>query len=152
MVVDGDDVGLDVHRVARICAAAHGGQVLTSDTTRALVADLASGLRLIDLGWHRLKDLDRPERLHQLAGPGLAEAFDPVRGLPATSNPPTVPTSFVGRGAELAALAGLLDQPDVRLVTLTGPGGRARRGWPWRPAGRWPPASRTGSCSWPWPR
>jgi predicted ATPase/class 3 adenylate cyclase len=126
MVVDDDYVGLDVHRAARICSAGHGGQVLASDTTRELAHSIDGGLHLIDLGWHRLKDLDRPERLHQLAGPGLAEAFDPVRALPASSNLPTVPTSFVGRGGELAALAGLLEEPDVRLVTLTGPGGTGK--------------------------
>jgi DNA-binding NarL/FixJ family response regulator len=61
--VDGGYVGIDMHRAARICAAGHGGQVLISETTRAL---LGSGLDLRDLGEHRLRGLERPERIHQL--------------------------------------------------------------------------------------
>ena len=58
-------VGLDVHRAARICAAAHGGQVVLSQTTRDLDDDEAR-----DLGEHRLKDLTQPQRLFQLVGDG----------------------------------------------------------------------------------
>jgi len=48
-------VGLDVHRAARIAAAGHGGQILLSDSTRALVeASLPPDLHLRDLGQHRL--------------------------------------------------------------------------------------------------
>jgi DNA-binding NarL/FixJ family response regulator len=61
--VDGSYVGLDVHRAARICAAAHGGQVLLSETSRAA---LASPESLRDLGSHQLRGLDSPERLYQL--------------------------------------------------------------------------------------
>jgi class 3 adenylate cyclase len=54
----GDYVGIDVHRAARIAAAGHGGQILVSDTTRALVEpDLPPTFALLDLGLHRLKDL-----------------------------------------------------------------------------------------------
>jgi DNA-binding SARP family transcriptional activator len=62
LVIDGDYVGLDVHKAWRICAAAHAGQVLVSQVTRDLAG---AGLR--DLGEHRLKDLTAPERLFQLA-------------------------------------------------------------------------------------
>ena len=59
-------VGLDVHKGARIAAVGHGGQVLLSQTTRALVdADVR------DLGLHRLKDLSAPERIYQLEVDGL---------------------------------------------------------------------------------
>jgi class 3 adenylate cyclase len=59
-------VGLDVHRGARVGAAAHGGQILLSDAARLLVErDLASGGTLRDLGYHRLKDFDTPVRLAQ---------------------------------------------------------------------------------------
>jgi ABC-type branched-subunit amino acid transport system substrate-binding protein len=79
--VDGRYTGLAVHRAARICAAAHGGQVLVSQATQTLLEDeeedLAVGLR--DLGEQRLKDLDRPVRLYQLAAPGLPAEFPPLR-------------------------------------------------------------------------
>jgi YVTN family beta-propeller protein len=78
-------VGLGVHRAARICAAGHGGQVLLSNTTRELVEDdLPDDLRLRDLGKHRLKDLDRPERLAQLLIDGLPSEFPRLRTLDST--------------------------------------------------------------------
>lgn len=65
-------VGLDVHRAARICAAAQGGQILLSWTTRELVErELPAGMHLVDVGTHRLKDLDRPEHLSELQGARL---------------------------------------------------------------------------------
>ena len=71
-----DYVGMDVHRAARICAAAHGGQVLVSSATRELVVgELGAGVALDDLGEHRLKDLDRPERLYQVVADELAAGF-----------------------------------------------------------------------------
>lgn len=88
VVLDGDYVGLDVHRVARICSAAHGGQVLVSESTRDTAAP--GGHRAFhDLGHHRLKDLDRPERLYQLVAAGLAEDFPapPGRRSATTSAP-----------------------------------------------------------------
>jgi class 3 adenylate cyclase len=66
-------LGLDVVRAARICALAHGGQVLVSETTRALVRGELDGLSLQDVGEHRLKDIEEPERLFQLRGPGLRD-------------------------------------------------------------------------------
>src|SRR5208283_5418988 len=57
-------VGMDVHRAARIAAAAHGGQVVLSEATRLLVASgLPAGVSVRDLGFHRLKDLASPERI-----------------------------------------------------------------------------------------
>ncbi|HSO56219.1 MAG TPA: adenylate/guanylate cyclase domain-containing protein, partial [Actinomycetes bacterium] len=125
VVVDDDYVGIDVHRAARICSAAHGGQVLVSGATRD-AADPGPGQALRDLGHHRLKDLDRPEHLFQLVAAGLAEDFPPPRSLPTPSNLPAVPTSFVGREAELAEASELLARPGVRLLTLTGPGGAGK--------------------------
>ena len=66
--------GLAVHRAARICAAAGGGQVLVSQATQTLIEDEEEGepgFTLVDVGEHRLKDLDRPVRLFQLAAAGL---------------------------------------------------------------------------------
>ena len=75
-------VGIGVHRAARIGAAAHGGQILISETTRALVADdLPAHVSLRDLGVRRLKDIDEPERLYQVVAPDLQELFPPPRTL-----------------------------------------------------------------------
>jgi len=83
-------VGLGVHRTARIMAAGHGGQVLLSSTTRDLAEDeLPADVALRDLGEQRLKDLDRPVRLYQVAAPGLLDLFPPLR---------TLDTERAGRG------------------------------------------------------
>ena len=72
--------GLGVHRAARIMAAAHGGQVLASQATASVLADdEPPGMGLRDLGEHRLKDLDRPERIYQLEIEGLESTFPPLR-------------------------------------------------------------------------
>ena len=73
-------VGIDVHRAARICSAGHGGQVLLSATTAALVTGaLPEGVRQVELGAVRLKDLDEPERVVQLDIDGLPASFPPLR-------------------------------------------------------------------------
>ena len=121
-----DYIGFEVTRAARIAAAGHGGQVLISDTTRALVHDqLADGLELRDLGEHRFKDLERPQRVYQLVIDGLPDDFPPLRSLDATpNNLPTQTTSFVGRESEIAKALALLDAS--RLLTFTGSGGTGK--------------------------
>jgi predicted ATPase/class 3 adenylate cyclase len=109
-------VGTDVHRASRIANAGHGGQILVSATTSALVED--DGFELLDLGKHRLKDLARPERLFQLG----SDAFPPIRSL-SPSNLPAPTTAFLGRQAELERLKQILASGSARVVTLTGPGG-----------------------------
>jgi predicted ATPase len=109
-------VGLDVHKGARIAAAGHGAQVLLSEATRQLV-DAA----VRDLGLHRLKDLQAPERIYQL---GDAD-FPPLKTLNQT-NLPVQPTQFLGRERELTDILELLRRDDVRLLTLTGPGGTGK--------------------------
>ena len=124
---DDSYVGMDVHRAARIAAAAHGEQVVVSEATAALVgAGAVDGVRLVDLGSHRLKDLPAPEHVFQLAGEGLRREFPPLRSLGATSGLPATPTPLLGRVGELAELGALLGSPGVRLVTLTGPGGSGK--------------------------
>ncbi len=117
-------VGMDVHRAARIAAAAHGAQVVLSDATRALVAPrLPAGVSVRDLGLHRLKDLQLPERIYQLVGPGLTERFPPLKSLGAATSLPVPPTALVGRDEDIEQLRAVLARPGIRLVTLTGAGG-----------------------------
>jgi predicted ATPase/class 3 adenylate cyclase len=117
-------IGLDVHRAARIAAAAHGGQVVLSDATRLLVESrLPAGVSIRDLGFHRLKDIDAPERVYQLATDGLPDLFPPLKSLGAPTSLPVPLTALVGREDDLARLHAALAQPETRLVMLTGPGG-----------------------------
>jgi predicted ATPase/class 3 adenylate cyclase len=120
-------VGVGVHRGARICSAAHGGQVLVSHTSRELLLEEDAGLVLRDLGEHRLKDMTEAQRLYQLAEDGLAMDFPPPRTLEnRPTNLPVQPTALVGRDRELVELVALLRRDRVRLVTLTGPGGTGK--------------------------
>jgi predicted ATPase/class 3 adenylate cyclase len=123
----GDDyVGIDVHRAARIASAAHGGQVLLSDATRALAEpDLPPGTTLRALGEHKLRDVARPERLSQLVIDGVPSQFPPIQtGDAAAGNLPSRLTAFIGREAELAELGRLIQES--RLITLTGTGGTGK--------------------------
>ena len=119
-------LGFSVHRAARISDAGHGGQVLLSDATRALVEDdLPAGVHLRDLGVFGLKDVDRPERIFQVIADGLQVEFPPLRGS-RPSNLPLQPTPFIGRKRELAELVDVVRGAGRRLVTLTGPGGSGK--------------------------
>ena len=115
-----------INRCARVKAAAHGGQVLLTQTTRDLVAGrLGGGFGLKRLGEFRLRDLAGPELIYQLTHADLPAGFPPIRTL-AERGPRPLPagtTSLVGREQAVDELAGLLARPGVRLVTLTGPGG-----------------------------
>jgi predicted ATPase/class 3 adenylate cyclase len=108
-------VGVDVHRAARIAASGHGGQVLVSQSTAALV-----DWELRDLGEHRFKDLLAPERIYQLG----TEDFPAIRSLE-RSNLPVAAWPLLGRERELGEITGLVDG-GARLVTLTGPGGTGK--------------------------
>ncbi|MFL5921075.1 MAG: ATP-binding protein [Gaiellaceae bacterium] len=122
-VVEGRYVGLDVHRAARVMAAGHGGQVLVSESTRALLDD---GSRLRDLGEHRLKDLSRPQRLYQVELQGLPGEFPPLKTLDnRPTNLPVQPNELIGRERELAEAAALLNN-GLRVLTLTGTGGAGK--------------------------
>jgi predicted ATPase len=120
-------VGIDMHRAARVTAAAHGGQVLLSETTRNLLSAELDGLTFRDLGEHRLKDLSRPQRLHQLCIAGVPVDFPPPRTLEGrATNLPAQPTPLLGRDRELGAVKTLLLGEDTKMVTLTGPGGTGK--------------------------
>jgi predicted ATPase/class 3 adenylate cyclase len=125
-VVRGDYVGIDVHRAARVAAAAHGGQVILSDSTRALTEhNLPHGVDLLDLGFHRLKDIPDSEHLFQLVIPGLPTAFPPLRTVTQSAGNLPVPlTTFVGREREIAEVRELLRTS--HLLTLIGPAGTGK--------------------------
>jgi predicted ATPase/class 3 adenylate cyclase len=119
-------VGIGLHRGARIAGAAHGGQILVSQTTSDLLGEDHGELRLIDLGPHRLKDLTDSQRIFQLAGPGLPDRFPPPNTLGLhPNNLPIQPTPMIGREREVAEIGALLHD-GARMVTLTGPGGTGK--------------------------
>ncbi|MCW3053238.1 MAG: adenylate/guanylate cyclase protein, partial [Chthonomonadales bacterium] len=135
---DGDYFGNTVNRCARLRAIGHGGQILLSQALCDLVrADLPSNTSLQDLGFHRLKDLQRSERVYQLALPDLDGAFPPLRSLNTLlHNLPLQLTSFVGREEEIREIKSLVrpraeaaafdgNRP-FRLLTLMGAGGAGK--------------------------
>lgn len=120
----GEYASPEVHRAARIAAAAHGGQVLCSAATARAAGTLPDRTRLLDLGLHRLRGFDGRERLYQLVAPGLVRRFPRVRTVAAPHNLPAPVTSFVGRHAEQADLAVAVRRH--RLVTVVGPAGAGK--------------------------
>lgn len=122
-IVEGDYVGLDVHRAARISAAAHGGQIVMSAATHELVA---RSVEVKDLGTHHLKGLDEAERIHQVLAPGLRADFPPLASLSAPTNIPNRIDPIVGRSNEIEELRHLLTTGGKRLVTIHGPGGAGK--------------------------
>jgi predicted ATPase/class 3 adenylate cyclase len=125
---DGDYYGSAVNRCARLRGIGHGGQTLLSEaTTEAARGRLPGGVSLHDLGRHRLRGLAQTERVFQLVIPGLASAFPALTSLDARpNNLPIPPTPLLGRDREVQAVRSLLLRDDVRLVTLTGPGGAGK--------------------------
>ncbi len=124
----GDDYfGPTINRTARLMAVGHGGQVLLSAAAAALCAErLPAGATLRDLGEYRLRDLGRPERVFQLVHPDLAATFPPLTTFDNVASLPTPTSAFVGRRAELEAVELRLEDPAIRLLTLTGPGGTGK--------------------------
>jgi predicted ATPase/class 3 adenylate cyclase len=112
-----------INRSARVKAAAHGGQVLVTKTTRDLIGGrLGGGFELKQLGEFRLRDLAEPELIYQLTHADLPASFPPIRTLAErTSNLPVPVSSFIGRDRELSEVRALVESS--RLVTLTGAGG-----------------------------
>ncbi len=123
---DGDYYGSVPNRCARLRGIAHGGQVLISGTTAPLVRDaLPPDVDLIDLGEHRLRDMNRSEHVYQLGHSELQRDFPPLKSVDLqVSNLPLHLTSFVGRGREIEEVKSRLAKD--RLVTLTGAGGSGK--------------------------
>ncbi|MGZ4414026.1 MAG: adenylate/guanylate cyclase domain-containing protein [Gaiellaceae bacterium] len=121
-LVEGDRyLGLGVHRAARIAAAGHGGQVLLSNATRELVEDdLPPGVTLRDLGLHRVKDIDRPERLYQLVIEGLPADFPSLE-----TSRPAPRFASIRRHPVTAAVVVLLAAVAATLGTILSLGGTA---------------------------
>jgi class 3 adenylate cyclase len=122
---DGDFLAPGLNRLARLLDAAHGGQILLSLASQELARDaLPRGAGLRDLGAHSLRDLYRPERVFQLLHPDLPADFPPIRTLATRpNNLPVQPTPFLGREDQVTEIVALLRRDDVRLLTITGPGG-----------------------------
>jgi predicted ATPase/class 3 adenylate cyclase len=121
----GEYASPEVHRAARVAAAAHGGQVLCSAATARLAGALPDGLTLKDLGLYQLRGFDGRERLFQLGGHGLEPGFPRPRTTAATPhNLPAPSSSFIGRGREQTDLADLLTRH--RLVSVVGTGGAGK--------------------------
>ncbi len=117
---------MTLSRVQRLMSAGHGGQVLLSLATEELIRDeLLDGVTLLDMGERRLKDLIRPEHIHQLIIPNLPADFPPLKTLDIYQhNLPSQMTSFIGREKEMAEIKFALEKH--RLVTLTGSGGTGK--------------------------
>ena len=115
LLADEGYVGDDVHFAARVASSGHGGQVVLSEATAAVV-----DVELVDLGEHRLKDIPDAVSIFQLG----AGSFPPLKTI-SNTNLPRPASSFVGRDAELEEVVSRLEA-GARLVTLTGPGGTGK--------------------------
>jgi len=125
---DGDYRSPLLNRLGRLLGAGHGGQILLSQAVRGLAqGQLPNGAAARDLGAHQLKDLLEPEHIWQLVHPDLPNDFPPLATLDQQRhNLPLQPTPLIGREREVAAVGELLRRDNVRLVTLTGPGGTGK--------------------------
>ena len=125
---EGDYRSPVLNRLGRLLGAGHGGQILLSQAVMGLVqGQLPNGAAARDLGAHRLKDLLEPEHIWQLMHPGIPGDFPPLATLDRRQhNLPLQPTPLIGREREVAEVIDLIRCENVRLLTLTGPGGTGK--------------------------
>ena len=125
---DGDYLAPALNRLARLLATAAGSQIVMTEATRNLVRDaLPDDVQLRDLGEHRLRDLREAERIFQVDAAGLPTRFPPLQTIDRhMHNLPAQVTAFVGREREVAEAKRRLEEPGLRLLTLTGPGGTGK--------------------------
>lgn len=123
---DGDYYGPTVNRCARLRAVAYGGQTIVSEATKLMLSNMSAlGVKLRDLGTHRLKDLQRPERVYDVDDPLAPHPHLSIRSLSILpNNLPLTLTSFVGRDEDLISIKELIRSH--RLVTMLGPGGTGK--------------------------
>ncbi|HSV13257.1 MAG TPA: adenylate/guanylate cyclase domain-containing protein, partial [Tepidisphaeraceae bacterium] len=123
-----DYFGPMVNRSARVAASAHGAQVVLSDAARLAAGQLPDGATLADLGRHQLKGLDQLDQIWQLDHPSFRiKNFPPLKTLNAVRhNLPLPVTSFIGRKTEVDELQKLIARPEIRLITMLGPGGTGK--------------------------
>lgn len=120
---DGDYYGPEINRTARLESLGHGGQILISESTRALIAGhLPDGLDLMDLGTQHLRGMSSQERVFQIVGEGLRDDFPPLRGPKRGRGLPSFANTFLGREPDKQQIVDMITDGS-RLVTLLGPGG-----------------------------
>jgi predicted ATPase/class 3 adenylate cyclase len=122
---DGDYLAPALNRLSRLLAAATGGQILVTEVTRQLIRDhLPTHMDLVDLGEHHLRDLRDAEHVFQLTAPDIPRDFPPLKSVARqTNNLPLQLTPFIGREGIVSEIHTKLEQHEIRLLTLTGPGG-----------------------------
>jgi len=125
---DGGYTGSGIRGASDLWSAAHPGQILLSQATRDLLRETRlDETDVVDLGYHRLRDLTAAQRVFQPAAAELDGEFPPPRSLETyTTNLPLQPTPLVGREREIQELADLLRRPQTRIVSLTGTGGTGK--------------------------
>jgi predicted ATPase/class 3 adenylate cyclase len=110
---------------SRVMSAGHGGQILLSQGSVDQLEGKLAHIELKDMGEHHLKDILRPQQIHQVVVQDLPTEFPPLAAQKSINhNLPLNLTSFIGREREISEIKTRLGES--RLFTLTGPGGTGK--------------------------